>query len=361
MVQTLNMFSMQRVFSPAAITLLTLLLIGACAVFVRLQYLPILVEGDYQTYLAAARHIAEGAPVTHDVAFRMLKPLPQLLIAATAPLFGYQGATIFQAVVMYFALIIAMYLLAYEFFRDRFLASCATLFIVLSYPVLKYGIDLLTETGALFFYILSLWLTLKFVTRPSVQIFLWNAAIVTIGFLWKEYSVVAAVIFGLAILFHSELTLRQKAQYVAAYGAIFLAVHIPWQLYVSAAYHYSYIDWYREGGAVGYATEYTIKNIVKSTAALLGLAWLLVPLGLLRFKKMSEQQKNFLSVAALPPFVSYTWGYVTSRLLFVIAPQAVLLAVEGLRSWRRELQIGFVALTILANVIWLFLSYSITL
>ncbi len=361
MVEALNMSSVQRVFSPAAITVLTLLLVGACAAFVRLQYLPLLVEGDYRSYLVTAQYLAGEGEITHEVAFRMLKPLAPALISALSPIFGYQGATLFQAIVFYIALIIAMYLLAREFLWDRFLAASATLLVVLSYPVLKYGLDLLTETGGLFFYIISLWLTLKFIAKPSRHIFLWNAALITIGFLWKEYSIVAAVIFGLGILFHSALTSKQKAAYVAAYGAIFLAVHIPWQLYVDAVYDYSYFSWFKEGGAVGYASEYSLKNIAKSTAAVLGLAWLAVPSGLLRFRQLSSVQRRFLGAAVAPPFISYAWGYIASRLLYVLAPLFVLLAVEGIRSWRRAMQIAFIAAAILANFVWLFLSYSITL
>ncbi len=341
--------------------LLTLLLVGAGAAFARIQYLPLAMDGDYGTYRDAAAHIAEGAPVTHDVALRMLKPLPLLVIAALAPAIGYESATLVQAVLFYFALIVAMFLLAHEFLKNRELAAYATLLVMLSYPVLKYGLELLTETGGLFFYIISLWLALCFVATPTWKLLLWNAVVVTVGFFWKEYAIVSAVIFGLAILFHAALSWRAKAYFVAAYGAIFLGAHVPWQMYVDAVYQYSYQSWFSEGGAVGYASEYTLKNIVKSTAALLGIAWLLVPLGARSFGRLHAVQRRFLALAMLPPLVSFAWGYITSRLLYVLAPQFVLLAVEGMRPWRREAQIAAVGVTILGNVLWLFMSYSITL
>jgi hypothetical protein len=350
--------------SPDARYIALLCAIALCAVFVRLWSLPLMLTSDYVSYRDTAQYIAHApdSALTDSVRSRMLKPLEPLLVAALAPFFGYVNATIVQAVAFYFALLLAMYLLAREFLEsDRETAFIATLACVLSYPLLRYGIDVLTETGAIFFYVISLWLTLRFAKTPSLPLFLCNVLAITLGFLWKEYSIIAAIVFGLAILFHRSLVVRQRAAYVVWYAALFLAVHIPWQTFVDLTYHYSYISWYHQGGTPGFASEFTLKNIVKSTGALLGLFWLLVPLALWKWRSLSSAQLRFLLIAVPPPFIAYAWGFVSSRLLFVLAPPFILLAAFALRSLPRWGRFSIAALAIAANIAWLFLSYSVTL
>lgn len=338
-----------------------LLLIGACLVFAKLVLTPLYIQGDYQSYLSAAQYLNGTGPLTAEATYRMLKPLPILVISGLAPLMGYLNATVVQAVAFYFALAVAMYFFAYEFFQDRYLAAYAALAVMTSYPVLKYGVDVLTESGALFFFVLSLWLTLHFTKAPSQRLLLWNALVITIGFLWKEYSIVAAIVFGLVILSHTLLTLKQKAQYVLMYAAVFLVVHVPWQWYMAAHFHYSYISWYHQGGSLGYATQYTVTNVVKALAALLGFLWVFAPNGFKKIHELDTPKKQFLTIALPVPLMSFAWGYVTSRLLYVMAPPLVIVSVLGIRDLRREYQYIILAITIAINLIWLFLSYSITL
>jgi hypothetical protein len=149
---------------------------------------------------------------------------------------------------------------------------------------------------------------------------------------------------------------------VAAYAAIFLAIHIPLQIYVFLQYDYTYFSWYMSNAPAGVqAGEFTLRTITKSTAALLGLAWLLVPLGLVRFKAFELWQKRFFQTALIPPFMGYVWGYISSRLLYVMAPPFLLVAGMGLAGWSKTTQIIFVAIAAAANIAWLFLSYRIVL
>ena len=62
------------------------------------------------------------------------------------------------------------------------------------------------------------------------------------------------------------------------------------------------------------------------------------------------------------PFIAFAWGSLSSRLLFVMAPAFVLLAVLALRQVQKPyLRYGAVALILAANIAWLVLSSTITL
>ncbi len=188
-------------------------------------------------------------------------------------------------------------------------------------------------------------------------ILLANAAVLAVGFLWKEYSVVSAIIFGLAVLFHPELSRRARLKNFAVFAGIFAAVHLVWQVYVYVRYHYTYLSWYQTAGASGFRTECTIKNLVKSTGAILGLAWLLIPSGLFQFLTLAWWQKRFLVIAIPVSMMAFFWGYVSSRLFFVMAPAFALLAVLALaRIQNAYARYGIFVLIIAGNLAWLVLS-----
>jgi hypothetical protein len=346
------------------VVIFALLVAGVLTAYLKLEFLGITHSSDYDTYVLTAQYVAgEVRAVPGDISIpqRLLKPAYPLYLALAEPYLGFFGAALFQSVVFYLLLIIALYLLAKEFLEDEVLPVLFVALTAFSYPVLKYGLDVYSETGAWFMYALSLWLTLKFVKRPSPYLFMANVALITLGFLWKEYIIVAGMVFGLALLFHGALSAREKAAHIGAYAALFLAVHVPWQLYVFRTFEFSYLDWYVRGGADGFSYEFTLKNIVKSTAALLGLAWLIVPHGFVRVRSTSAAERLFAYASVFPPLIGYAWGFISSRLLYVIAPPMTLIALLGMKGWTRQSQVMFVALASLANIGWLFLSYRIIL
>ena len=343
------------------VALAVVCILGAGGAFLKLQYLGITPGGDYGTYVATAQFFSHD-PNAEVIPYRILKPLNPLLVAALHTFMSYQDAFLLQALFFYFALAFAMFALAYEFLEDRFLASCAALLVILSYPILRYGVDTLTETGAVFFYVLSLWLTVLFLKVPRVKEFLVNVGVLLLGFLWKEYSAVSAAVLGFAILLHKDLGTRGKILYLLSYVALFLAVNIPFQIYIFLTYHYTYFSWWFEGGApLSTACELDLHDITKSTAALLGLAWFAVPFGLWRFRSLPAHMRTFFTFALPVPFMAFVWGCVSSRLLYVIAPPFVLIALWGMKDWKRSYQVIFIAVTLAANIVWLFLSYSIKL
>jgi hypothetical protein len=344
-------------FGPLAV----LFLIGFALVVFKLGYLWVAPNSDYYTYLQTAEAL-RGEPGIIAAPIRILKPLEPLMTAAEESVLAPRWAFIFQIVFFYFLLLGASYYFARMFGFSRRDSVLAGLLVGGSYPVLRYGLDLYTETGAVFFYVSSLALTLGYLRAPSRKLLLANAAVITLGTLWKEYSIVSGVIFGFAILFHPQLSWRARFSALAAYAGIFLAVNLAWQAYVYHAYHYSYLSFYKEDGAPGFAWQYTVKNVTKSLAALLGLAWLLVPWGLARWRALEAWQRRFFVLAIPASAMAFLWGFVSSRLYFVIAPPFILLALLGLeRIPSRPLRYAFIALVLAADLVWLVLSFRIKL
>lgn len=332
-----------------------LLLICAFAAVGKLTYIGTTPNSDYESYLATAQHFSDIPATVYPQ--RVLKPLAPLGVAAVAPFIGFSAAFLFEVVLFYFAFALALYWLAYLYFKNRRLAFFAALLGALSYPLLRYGLDLYTETGALFFYVLSLALTLIYIQTPSRRILCINALVIGIGLIWKEYSVVAGLVFGLTLLFENA-TVRAKVQNLFLLGLISLTPTALVQLWVFLAYHYTYFNWYLAGGASGFKTEFTLHNFAKSFAALLGLGWLLVPVGAVYFFELSPSQKRFLQVAIPASLIALVWGYVSSRLFYVMAPAFILLAVYGLSRLPKWAQVCAVVVIVGGNIAWLILAAS---
>jgi hypothetical protein len=309
---------------------------------------------DYTTYIETAKLFAGLPPGQYPGPYpsRLLKPLAPLGVAALSPVFGIDGAFLFEVAFFYLAFALVLYALGYVFFGDKRLGVFAALIGALSYPMLRYGVDLYTETGAQFFYVLSLLFTLLYLRAPSRKMLLWNALALGIGFLWKEYSVVAGIIFGFVLLFEN-VEWRARARNIALLALVALLPSIAVQIWVYLDYHYTYLDWYIHGGASGFAVEFTFRNITKSIAALLGLAWALVPLGLMRMRQLPESDRRFLYAALPVPFICLLWGYVSSRLFYVIAPAFILVALLGLTRLPRRAQIVAMLAVLAANIGWL--------
>jgi hypothetical protein len=342
--------------------LFLVLFAGAVGAFLKLFVLGTLPSSsDYQDYIETAKFFS-GQTGALQLPFEILKPLNPMLVALLGFIVGIPHAFILQSTLFYFALIVAMYLLAREFFEGDFIAGTAGVLMASSYPVLKYGLDIYADAGAWFFYVISLWLTLTFLKNPSRNVLFWNIAVITLGFLWKEYSIVAAIIFGLTLLVHPVLSIRKKAAAIAWFAGVFLVVNLLWQGVVWELYHYTYLDWYHSGGTPGFATQWTPNNVIKSFAALLGLLWLAVPVGLYKVRRLNERQKVFLLCAVPPPFIALLWGFVSSRLFFVIAVPFMLLGFFGLDAVTHKNRLMFsvcTALIVIANLAWLFLSYAV--
>jgi len=339
---------------------LLILCIGAGLAAFKLHTVGLTPNGDYDGYLETAQ-LFRGAPNAPILPGRILKPLNPLVVALEENVMSPETAFLAQVVVFYFLFLIVCYFFGRAFGFEKKESVLLTLILGASYPILKYGVDLYTETGALFFYVLSLALTLWYMRVPSKRIVLVNALVLTIGFLWKEYSAVSALIFGLAILFHTGLSRRIKFEDLAILGGIFFVVNFAWQVVVYLQYHYTYLSWYQTAGASGFKSQFTIKNIVKSVGALLGLAWLLVPFGMLHFKNLTAWQKQFFILSIPVSCVAFLWGNVSSRLFFVIAPAFALFAILALSRMKNfYVRYSILFFILIGNIVWLILSGRMT-
>ncbi|KKW19345.1 MAG: hypothetical protein UY63_C0016G0015 [Parcubacteria group bacterium GW2011_GWA2_51_10] len=115
--------------NTALTALIILLFAGGFAAFLKLQFLGTTHSGDYDTYILTAQYIAGGDvdPTDLMVSQRLLKPLYPALLAVLSNVTDFYSASVAQSVVFYLLFIVAMFLLAREFFEETFPAVLAVL------------------------------------------------------------------------------------------------------------------------------------------------------------------------------------------------------------------------------------------
>lgn len=325
----------------------------------KIAFLPFDYHGDYGSYQLTAEYIAgERDDVS---APRMLKPLqPALTALLSLTGLDYQTSFLLIIALFFIALSFAVHRFYLVFFHNERRAFAATLITLLTYPMLRYGLDAYTEVGSWFFYFAGLAATLSFLKQPSWKMLLLNAGIAAVGFLWKEYSIIHVGIFALATLFNGDLSLYRKIRFVMVFISLFLASTALWQIIVYLAWEYSYFTWYATAGASGFGlSDYSLLGIGKSLFALLMVGWLFVPFAKKAVARLASREKLFFWLALILPGIVLAWGYVSSRLYFVLIPSLAIAAVFGIDRLSRGPVTEKILLSLipLSHLAWLWYKY----
>lgn len=340
--------------------LLILLLVATLNVLYRTATIDF-IGVDAADYLQTAQLMA-GETSELPLPNRILKPLgPGLITVGNYFFQDYNQSFISVAILFYFALAVMMFFFLRLFIRDSYLALIGSILYITAYPLLKYGIELSTETGAHFLYLFALFFICNWYQRASQRDLVLAALLVAVGFLWKEYSALAGLVLLLAIVVKPHYSPKHKINDLLLTGSVMALIIIPAQLIVYYKYGYTYLDWFREGSL---SSEFTLYYIVKSLAAVYLLGWILAAIGCLGFPKLNRQQKFIIISLLLVSLTFFIWRSVSSRLYFVLAVPLTMLAIVGIRflsarfSGWQKLVILFVLLSLIiaANYLWLLVS-----
>lgn len=308
-----------------------LIVIGIFFMSVRLSFVPVSFSGETKDFVPTAQYIFNDGGVF--LGHRYLKPLAPIGIGLIAKTFNtdYYFATLIEAQIGYFALILAVFWFGLEFFKSTKKAVLLSVLVMSTYPILRYGLEPLTESGIWAFYFGALAATLRWSSSLRTR-WLWMASILLLGgILWKEYAALAGIIFGLVILTHQTLSIKGKIH--AVLQGLFLTL-LPWgiwQLHEYKVYGYTYLDWLAAGtNTVAYSSTYFPLAVIKSFFMLLTLAWIFVLTAWWKKKEITPAMWRFLLLMLIPSFGFLAWGYVSSRLFFSLVPLVALIAVIGL-------------------------------
>lgn len=325
--------------------------------WMRFSFLPLTDGGDSVSYIAVAEWMS-GDPVSPSDIYpaRFLKPLAPLGIALLSPLAGDPIlAFLILNILSYIALAAASWFFFLRFFVNDESALWGTLILISAYPVLFYGLDLYTDMGSWVLFVVTLTLIIGYARAPSPRAALVVGVSVAVGVLWKEYSVIAGLSAALMLLFVSYRSMAQRSGDLLLMSVPGIIALCGAQYFVWSTFGYSYLDWYKTGTTpIPGISEYTLPHIIKSLIGTVFFAWIPALLGVIRFPALGSTERRIVLSFALPLTLIFLWGFVSTRLYFIVAPFVALLAVHGIMLfgknfwWRALCVLGIV----MTNCFW---------
>lgn len=299
----------------------------ALAAILKLKFVPFQISADYYTYLQTANLFA-GLPVEQMFGFRILKPLTSYGLLWVSSLTGsYESAFWWIMMAGFIACVPVAYAIGKHFFGSEKSGIVYMLWIMLSYPMLKYGLEMATDSIAWLFYFLStLFLVVYWLQKKESA--LWIAMIwITLGFFWKEYVVVSLIAMHALVLMDRTRSFSESVILLVKLDALFVVPHAIWQLYVFQTYGYTYFDWYFVQDRP--YREWTPYHYGKSLFALLMLGWVFACIGFQKWSRLGYEKLLLAGVLTLAASFCFVWGWPSSRLFFVLTPPLALIGVFG--------------------------------
>lgn len=296
---------------------------------------------------------------------RILRPGGVFLALPLAKFLSPFAALSLENIIFYFFSAYLVYRIAREILDNKSLAVLSVVFFITTYPMLRFGPIALTDMGAWFFYLLSIYLTILFLKNPKSWLVCLNGLACGIGVLFKESGGMGILFFVLALLLTRRYSYQQILSWLAKFLLFFLLPITLNQSVVYYYFHYSYLNWYVYNSLTYLKSSYTIFNLAKNFFILFGLGWVFFLIGCWRlWRQRVNDNKFYLYLALLGPSLSFLlWPDLTARLMFISGLLFCLVAVKGfmyfLQSKSKILSVILLLSTIMLNYILVWLSYLV--
>lgn len=260
------------------------------------------------------------------------------------PFYPVVGATLLRflspantMVVMNIAFYYAILLLTYGLFRRVFrsipVGLVSALIIITAYPMLRYGLTQVQDIGAYCWFVATLYVAWRWFTEGYDRRWLLLGGVaVSFGLLTKESGAMAAIAFGVLILF-SKQTWKEKVLSVATV-AILPFITLLVNAFRGHEIGVSSLDWYKDNWKVYGPTNYNFFKWVGVNGSAFNLVWPFSALGaywVIKKQQVLPPEVKYYFIAALIPSLSYlSWPLFIGRTVFISAWLLVPLAAYAI-------------------------------
>lgn len=281
---------------------------------------------------------------------RYLSPLYPVVGATLLRFLSPAGSMIVMNIAFYYGIALLTYGLFRRVFGNAKVGFVSALIIITSYPMLRYGLTQVQDIGAYCWFVATLYVAWRWFTEGyDKRWLLLGGAAVSFGLLTKESGAMAAIAFGLLILF-SKQSWKEKALAIGTVAFLPLITMLV-NTFRGQEIGVSSLDWYKDNWKVYGPTNYNFVKWVGVNGSAFNLVWPLALLGAYRFIKKQRvlpPEAKYYFIAALIPSLSYlAWPLFIGRTVFISAWLFVPLAAYAiicLLENKRTLILGVLAL-----------------
>lgn len=308
--------------------------------------------GDTVSYIDAI-HWFQGKAVVDVDPWVVLKPLG-VLLASPFEFLGAGAGLIVQNIIFYLLSAFLIFKITELLFASKKQALLASLFFVTITQVLEVGLAYLTDMGAWFFYLLSLFLTLLYLRDKNEKLIVLNGFLAGLGFLMKENGGLGAIFFGLMVLFSGGSGLKEKISKIIRFAIFFLLPIALWQVFMYQRFQLTSLDWYlfQLGGfSHGEGAGMVILKYFGQLFRTLGILWIFFFIGLWQEIKERKWGRFKIYLALLPASLSFFLWPISAggRSVFIFAPLGILLASCCLKKIRPFLLVMIFLVVLIIN------------
>lgn len=283
--------------------------------------------------------------------WRMLTPLGPIL-ALPFEFLGEGAGLIIQNIIFYFLGTYLIFRIIELITGDKKQALWGAILFVAALPIILFGLSYLTDMGAWFFYLFSLYLTLLYLRNKDEKLVVINGLFSGAGVLMKANAGLGILFFPIMIFLFSQFNFKKKIMKILKFGLAFLLPVVAFQIFSSNVFHYNLLsgysfnqeeysirEWSRQPGSVYYNLgglaifAYAYTGEFLKSFGIIGLLFSLIGLWRECLQRNKERIKVYL--ALLPFSLSFLiYPPTDSRFAFIAAPLLIILATYGLAYLR---------------------------
>lgn len=297
---------------------------------------------------------------------RILRPLGPAL-AAPFEFLGEGAGLVVQNILFYLLSAFLIFKIVELIFQNRRQGTIAVMLWVTATPIIDSGLAYLTDMGAWFFYLLSIFLILLYFFRERVslsgEILLIAGFFSGAGVLMKENGGLGILFFGMMVLLTREFDWRAKATKLLKFDLAFLLPIILLQIVVYKYFHYTSLDWYlsNTAGAEGESIFLITVRYLAQLFRILGFVWPFILWGLWLEWREKNWQRLKIYLALLPASFSFLLWTVGGggRAAFIFAPLGILLASYALKKRGAFFLSALLSLILVINYLFVWFNQQI--
>ena len=298
---------------------------------------------DTKVYLGQIGYFNGEIAADMDIQLRSFKPFYGVVGSALSNVVSPEVAILIINVAFFFGLIVATYFLLKELGFEELYASIGAGWVATGYPLLKYGLALLTDISGWFFAGATICLFLVGIRKNNTWFLVGSSLVAFIGSLCKETGVLGLGFAGVYLLGFFVVT--RNVAYIKKIVAIllpflFLQAGFLYLLFTNSSTHTSFLYWFLLNKHNVGSELHTFYNFVQMEFSTFNLLWIYVLYGIYQVYKyrLSIERKHViiglsLLLCVLPPLV---WPVFLTRILYIGYLVIVPIALLGLVGWRQN-------------------------
>ena len=250
---------------------------------------------------------------------RYLNPFYPLVAGKALFFLSPASALISINIFFYVGLIFLTYFLIKDVFKDEIIGFLTALFVMTGYTMVRYALTQVQDMGGYFWFVLTLFAGWRWFKNSGWAWVALASASTAFGLLTKESGAMAAVFFGILVLW-SKRKLINKGVVLALFSVLPFATIVINKIR-SYDVGYDSLQWFRDNWEIYAATNYNFTKwigINVSTFNLLLPVFLIGLYFIIRNWRTIDNDVKLYLISVLPSSLSYlAWPLFISRTVFI--------------------------------------------